>query len=483
MSLDYAFERAPALQAILASSGQVLQANARFRQSFGPECVGSAVGGLLRVVSPGLASFVRRLLLKQAEFRVDDLLLRTRYDGELRVEAHGVVLVPEDQFLLALVDQTERVTAATARAQRERSQTIARFAGGLSHDLNNMLSAIVSTAQAGAQDALEQAGDPEKDFRAIIDSAARGAALARSLRSIAFDETGSWRPVELGEEVRAIAAVLGRGSSGVPIALALEDGIPEVIGDRARLHQLVLNLMVNARDATRERGGGIEVELKATAAGGVRFSVADAGPGVPIELRSQIFEPYFTTKDQEEGSSPDSWGRGLGLAIVDAVVHATGATIEVGESRNGGALFVIEWPVTSVMRVAPASVGAEPSRVQPLEVLLADEEVTLVGAVARQLRRVGHSVYAAVSAEECRALFGQFAHRIEVAVVDAALGGSGGETLAQELRHARPDLGIVLLTAGRRRGLQGLEPPVRVLEKPFDFKDLARAIHAASGRS
>ncbi len=483
--LEAVFERAPVHMALLDEVGTVLRANSRFRAAFGEGCQGASGADLVESASAGLASFLRRLVAKRAAFRVEDLLIRTASGEDLRVEAHGDVLLTSNtaaQFLLALVDQTERVTAATARAQRERSETIARFAGGLSHDMNNMLSTIVSTAQAGAQDAVESVGDPAKDFRSIIDFAERGAALARSLRSIAFDETGSWRPVDLAEEIRAIAAVLGRGSSGVPIVLDLDDGVAEVVGDRARLHQLVLNLMVNARDATRTHGGGIEVELKRTLAGGVRFTVADSGPGIAPELRAQIFEPYFSTKHEEPTDDSDGLGTGLGLAIVDAVVRSTGATIAVGTSRTGGALFSVDWPVTAVLRADPVEdVRREPA-LTPAAVLLADDESALVGAVARQLRRAGHSVYAAMSAAECRKMFSSHAELLDVAVIDVRLGDGDGRHLAAEFLEARPDLGIVLVSASGTRGFAEGLPSVQALAKPFDFKELTRAIQQARRR-
>ena len=490
--LEAVFERAPVHLALLDCRGVVLRANAIFRVTFGDGCEGKSAGDAVERSSDGLASFVRRLTAKRASFRLDDLTIHTVLGEALRVEARGDVLAASEteadgvasdvHYLLTLIDQTQRVTAVTARAQRERSETIARFAGGLSHDMNNMLSTIVSTAQAGAQDALDNIGDPVKDFRLITDFAERGAALARSLGSIAFDETGSWRPVDLAEEIRAIAAVLGRGSGGVPIVLDLDDGVSDIVGDRARLHQLVLNLMVNARDATREHGGGIEVELKRTTDGGVRLAVADSGPGVAPELRARIFEPYFSTKHQELREDSDGLGTGLGLAIVDAVVRSTGATIGVDSSRTGGALFSIDWPVSAVLRADPARNTERETAPVPVAVLLADDESALVGAVARQLRRAGHSVYAAMSAAECRSMFSAHAELLDVAVIDVRLGDGDGRHLAAEFLDARPDLGIVLVSASGTRGFADNLPSVQALSKPFDFKELTRAIEEARKR-
>jgi two-component system cell cycle sensor histidine kinase/response regulator CckA len=474
---DEAFDRAPLPQVILDRYGRVAHANAQFRRLFGTS-VGLVIDDLLASASPGLLRLVTTLLSERHAFDVKDLVLRLDGGRQMSVEAYGTPL-SDDCVLVALVDFTERVTQATSTAQRERSETIARFAGGLAHDLNNLLAAIVATAQAGCADAEEHSGDPSSDFTAIIEEAERGASLARSLRAIAFDETGSWRPVNIASAVRAAAALLSRGSSAVPIMLDIAEHTPDVVGDRARLHQLVLNLLVNACDATRLHAGGVEVSLGPTSAGGVQLVVADHGPGVPPELRERIFQPYFTTKrrpgDQDSGPG---WGTGLGLAIVDAVARATGADVGVADRQGGGAEFRVSWPATAVVREQIPIPREAHGEISPALVLLADNEVALVGAVARQLRRLGHSVYAAMSAAECRRLFDQYRDSIDVAVLDVKLGDGDGRELAEQFRGQRPDLGIVLMSASRTV-LGTADIATRSIVKPFDVRELTLAIERA----
>lgn len=474
---DEVFDRAPVPQIILDRRGRIVHANAQFRRVFG-DVVGKAVDDLLGTASPGLLRLVTTLLSDGHAFDVKDLAIRLEGGKQMSVEAYGEPVDADRAFLVALIDYTERVTQATARAQRERSETIARFAGGLAHDLSNLLAAIVATAQAGSADAADGAGDASADFSAIIEEAERGAALARALRAIAFDETGSWRPVSLAAEVRAAASVLARGSSAVPIVLDIADDTPDIVGERARLHQLVLNLLVNARDATRLHAGGVEVSLGGSPDGGVLLVVSDHGPGVPVELRERIFQPYFTTKRRQAEADGGGWGTGLGLAIVDAVARTTGAEVAVGDRSGGGAEFRVYWPPTAVVRDASTRQSEAASAVSPALVLLADNEVALVGAVARQLRRLGHSVYAAMSAAECRRLFEQYRDTIDVAVLDVKLGDGDGRELAAQFRGQRPDLGIVLMSASRSvlatGGYGG-----RSLMKPFDVRELTRAIEQA----
>ena len=160
------------------------------------------------------------------------------------------------------------------------------------------------------------------------------------------------------------------------------------------------------------------------------------------------------------------------------MARATGADVIVGDRPGGGAEFRVRWPATAVVR-EHAPIPHEPSSdVSPALVLLADNEVALVGAVARQLRRMGHSVYAAMSAAECRRLFEQYRDSIDVAVLDVKLGDGDGRELAEQFRGERPDLGIVLMSASRTV-LGSTNPSTRSLVKPFDVRDLTLAIERA----
>lgn len=474
---EQAFELSPVLQAVIDGNGRILNANARFRAAFGQNVLGQSITDLLGRSSQGLGRILASFVETRKPFVITDVLMRLGGSGDVRMEARGILL-DDGSGLVTLVDFTERVTEATARAQRDRFETISRFAGGLAHDLNNLLAAIMATAEAGSADASAGEGDACADFAAIIDEAERGASLARSLRAIAFDETGSWRPVDLRAEIKTAAAVLRRGPRAVPITVELDESVPEIVGDRARLHQLVLNLLINARDATFAHGGDIIVRLRNAEDGGCEFVVADGGPGVPPELRERIFQPYFSTKRRSGEGEGAAWGTGLGLAIVDAVVRSTGAAVTVGDRPGGGAVFTVHWPASSVSRDSIDVTRHAPADVSPALVLLADNEAALVGAVARQLRRLGHSVYAAMSAAECRRLFNQYRDSIDVAVIDVRLGDGDGRELAQQFRVERPDLAIVLISASAS-ALGDAPPSARALAKPFDVEDLTNAIEQA----
>lgn len=465
-----AFVASPDAACVFDASQGRCERNAAFEAAFGTDV--DALAAFERA-SPGLARLVQRLVSEREPFDADDVRARSIDQSERRWWARGRVL-SDGAALVVCTDVTARISASTARAHADRLAVLARFSAGVSHDLRNVLSAVCATAEA----ALAESTDPalHADLRAILESAERGATLADALRALGPAETGSWRAVDLGAEVRAAAAVLIRGPGAVPITLDLAPDAPWVIGDRARLHQLVFNLIVNARDAARSSGGGVEVSLANLGPAGLTLSVLDDGPGVSPELRSRIFEPYFSTKAPDDESSP---ARGLGLAVVAAVARATGAAVAVSDRETRGACFSVSWPLSTLEPRAAVASGPAPAPLEPACVLVADDEAALTGAVTRHLRRAGHSVYAALSAGECRQLFETHADGIDVAVLDVILGDGDGRELALELLAKKPQLGVVLVSAARHKLDVPRDPRLATLAKPFDVAALSAAIASA----
>lgn len=475
------FHASAAWQCVLTRSGDILAMNAGFQSAFGAAQRWGALRGALEEASPGLAGLVACLVEHGQGFYVDDLTVRSGGLGQRRVTGEGVVLEGGGERCITLMDMTQRVTVETARAQRERSESLSRFAGGFAQDLEELMQSVMEEAQSALGALGSRSVAPGPRLVAILAAAERARTLSNILRAMAYEETGSWRPVDLAGEVRAAAALIGAGSSAVPMLLDLRAPGAEVVGERVRLHQLVLNLLLNAHDASRERGGGVEVSLFDTPEGGVCLRVADEGQGVAEELRERIFEPYFTTKRGH--SAPGDWGSGLGLAVVDAVARSTGATVSVGSRPTGGAVFEVQWPVTSVVRDERASLRPPEPSVAGCGVLLVGAEPALLAALARGLRRRGHSVFVALSATEGRRLLTECQRTIQVVLIDRELGDERVEALLGDVSKHAPGVGVVAI--GSRPATEGLASSAigEQLLKPFELSQLIAAIEGLRAKA
>jgi len=262
----------------------------------------------------------------------------------------------------------------------------------------------------------------------------------------------------------------------IEIALSTAEGRAQVTGDPAQLEQVVMNLLVNARDALASGGGRIAIDLGVDR-GAVTLIVEDTGPGVPVELRERIFEPYFTTKVDRE--SP---GTGLGLATVYGVIQSHGGTIEVGDARPQGARFRITLPAASAQAVMIPSPEQDELVRGAGVVLVVDDEDQVRGAVRRALEMLGYGVIEARDGVEAVAAFKVHAAALRAVVLDALMPRLGGRAALAEMQAIRPEVPVVMIS-GRIRpgeaaellalGARGLLP------KPFDIAALSSTLARA----
>jgi PAS domain S-box-containing protein len=391
----------------------------------------------------------------------------------------GVVTVVEDVTVMrSLEAQVNR---------KDRLQAVGQLAGGIAHDINNVLTAIGGFAALSLDDI--DPGQPvdREAIATIAEGAARTSALTRQLLAFARRDLRPAETLALGAAVRAVEPML-RGLIGEHIALTVatsDEGHVRIAG--SQVEQLVINLVVNARDAL-PNGGSIRVEVanlvvaddtiggRIDVAPGpyVALSVTDDGTGMLPEVAEHVFDPFFTTKGPDEGT-------GLGLATVHGIVTGAGGHVWLYSEPGVGTTFRIILPqVDALAEEAPGEPEAM-ARGHETILLVEDDHVVRVLAT-RVLERAGFAVLVATGGEEALALADGRAEPIDLLLTDVIMPGMLGPELAGRLVALRPGL-PVLFTSGYTAGGAGLTASIpsdaRFLDKPFSPRGLVEAVRAA----
>ncbi|HHH30044.1 MAG TPA: response regulator [Polyangiaceae bacterium] len=359
--------------------------------------------------------------------------------------------------------------------QRQRFEAVGRLSLGIAHDFNNMLAAISASIDYLSRTPLVEldARDYEaclQDMNLAVD---RASLLAGRLLRSGRCTTGRPERVDLSKVMTEVVQLARRS---FPRRVIIHSRVPRgvaVLGDAVAIHQIVMNLMVNARDAM-PRGGDLTITL-ARRDGKAVVEVRDTGIGMDEETRARIFEPFFTTKH-------DARGFGLGLATVRALVERLGGRIEVESAPGLGTCFRIT--LREVTRVAQGRMRTSShlalSVTPELNVLLADDEAVLRRALRRVLTSAGNEVVEAVDGIE--AIERVTSEPIDLVILDVDMPRLEGSEACRMIHKLRPDLPIIILTGHDEAELRARLRDVgaaAVLSKPISADDLMAAVQAA----
>ena len=387
------------------------------------------------------------------------------------------------ETVVVIADVTQQREHEARAAHQDRLSLLGQLAGGVAHDFNNLLVVILNYAGFLEADLPDPA--MKDDVQQIVHAANRAADLTRQL--LAFSRRDAARPtvVAVGPLIAQFERMLGRNlGEHVEFETAIADGLPPVLIDPGQLEQVMMNLVVNARDAMPTGGRvALTVSLAANGPGPDRagqphvvFEVADTGAGIPADVLPRVFEPYFTTKDQGKGT-------GLGLAMVHGIVQQAGGEITVESSPGQGAIFRVYLPATTaptleLLAARPAAHAAAAT------VLVVDDDDRVRLLTERILVRAGYHVLSATSGPLALALAREHTGEIDLLLSDMVMPGMSGRELAQAMVIARPHI-KVLFMSGYDRGQTG--PGQRLITKPFNRDGLIAAVvdalTSAPGRS
>jgi CheY-like chemotaxis protein len=356
-------------------------------------------------------------------------------------------------------------------------EAVGQLAGGIAHDFNNLLTAILSNAEL-AMAGLPPTVPARSDVEEIARAARRAGELTRKLLTFSRKQVLQVRPLDLNAIVLESQPLLRRllGET-ISLDIVLHPMLDAVRADPSQLELVLVNLVVNARDAM-PAGGMLTIET-APLAGFVTLAVHDTGVGMDPDIQAHIFEPFFTTKAVGQGT-------GLGLAMVYGVVTQSGGTIHVDSTPGRGSSFQLVFPRSAEPATAPARPQATMPRGQETVLLVEDESAVRTSA-RRVLERHGYSVIEARHGGDALRVWRDRRHEIDVVLSDVRMPEMGGPELAAALRKEAPLLPVVFMTGYATRGPTGSEATGTgligsldpVLEKPFEIETLLRGLRAA----
>ena len=382
-----------------------------------------------------------------------------------------------------LRDVTQQRNLEQQLAQSQKMEAIGQLAGGVAHDFNNLLTVIVGCSELALEDF--DAGDARRDNVVEVLSAARNATLlTQQLLAFSRRQVIQPKPLQLNDIVANMNGLLRRLiGAEIQLTAVLGRELGQVHADQSQLEQVVLNLVVNARDAMPE--GGIlrletdeEVlgEAAATAFGVkpgrfVSLTVVDTGTGMSEETRLRLFEPFFTTKEAGKGT-------GLGLSTVYGIVRQSGGHIQVDSAPGQGTEFRVLLPRAALNGRTQPSTPPETMGTVIGHILLIDGDDAVRQITARMLRSKGHAVSEASNLADAGKLLTE-SSEIDLVLTDIGLTGAG---LASELPALRQDVRVLLMTGGGPlvKGTQrSLTDDSTLLAKPFSRQQLLEKVEEA----
>jgi PAS domain S-box-containing protein len=395
------------------------------------------------------------------------ILTHGPHSGSLLVSAHDVTDRIAIEAELAEKDEQLR--------QAQKMEAVGQLAGGIAHDFNNLLTVIGGYGDL-ARDEAEALGAEEltEDLGAMLEASTRAAGLTRQLLAFSRRQRLQPRPLEMNEALSVLAHMLRRLiGEHLELAVAFTDEPVWVEVDAGQFEQVVINLVVNARDAMPS-GGTITLSVGVTESSGV-LTVADTGFGMDEATRKHAFEPFFTTKETGHGT-------GLGLATVYGIVAQSGGTIALTSQPDEGATFTVTLPKIAPPADTPedAETGATSARAVR-RLLLVEDEPQVQAVASNILRRDGYEVLEAGEGEEALRFLEDDKCQIDLLVSDVVMPRMSGPVLAARARELRPELPVLLCSGYPTDAFaaHGEHASAGFLAKPFTRSELLEAVRDA----
>lgn len=419
------------------------------------------------------------LIHKDGSVRLFNLSGATNLDSEGNIK--GMVGL--------LKDITEQQRIQTQLQQAQKMEAMGTLAGGVAHDFNNILSAIIGYSELALLEAPEGT-KVKQNLTEVLRASQRAKDLVKQILSFSRQSEKELKPVEIRVIIKEALKLL-RASlpSTIEIRQHIDPHAGIIEGDPTQIHQLLMNLCTNSAAAMSEEGGLLEISLMKVEIDApsttmyldiepghyLRLSVRDNGNGMSPEVLERVFDPYFTTKEKGKGT-------GLGLAVVHGIVKSHRGGITIDTTPGKGTAFNIYFP-----RIEQEIEATEPELNQSLPmghecILLVDDEEDLVEIGAQMLSHLGYEVATRLDGAEALEAFREQPERFDLVITDMTMPNLTGDRLAKELMKIRPDIPIILYTGFNESITEEKATGIGIREfsmKPFVMRDLAMTTRRA----
>ena len=420
-----------------------------------PEVLQQSLAESILNGDPAKLQEAKRAVVESGEW-MGELKQKTKAGSHITVQSRWSLVRDSTgspkSILIINTDMTEQKKLEAQFLRTQRMESIGTLAGGIAHDLNNVLSPIVmgvEMLQMKSKDANSQ-----KLLKSMAVSARRGADMVKQVLTFARGQEGERAPIQLSHLVKEMQKIVRETfSKSIEIATMIDGDLWPVLGDVTQWHQVLLNLCVNARDAMPE-GGKIRIGaanatlteadakrlLGAKPMKYVLLSVTDTGEGIPPEIIDKIFEPFFTTKEIGKGT-------GLGLSTVISIVKNHGAVLDLKSVVGQGTTFDIYIPALESATVsAPVEIPLEQLKGNGQRILVVDDEPAMLDVTQSTLTSHGYQVATACHGAEALSLCMDEKQTIDLALIDLNMPVMDGPKAIRALRRVRPELRFIAMS-------------------------------------
>jgi PAS domain S-box-containing protein len=449
------------------------------------EVIGRTINDFTENDNPVAATRMLDQFLKEGTLR-GELRLR-RPDGSLvEVEFSATANFLPGRHLALLRDVTERRKLEEQFRQSQKLESVGMLAGGIAHDFNNILTVITGYSELTLR-RLDKVDPLARNVVEIKKAAERAASLTRQLLAFSRKQVLQPKVLDLNSVIVNIEKMLGRlVGEDMELRTSPGVGLGKVKADPGQVEQVILNLVVNARDAM-PKGGKITIEtaniyldeayarrhIAVQPGWYVMLAVTDTGQGMDAETQKYIFEPFFTTKEQGKGT-------GLGLSTVYGIVKQSGGNLWVYSEVGVGTSFKIYLPLVDEQLTKPDADTAPPESVAGTETILLAEDEEMVRNLAREsLKMHGYTVLEAANAGEALLICQQYKGRIDLLLTDVVMPRVSGRELAEQLVSLRPDMRVLYMSGYPDQAIVHhgiLDEAIAFIGKPFTPDALAHKV-------